>query len=224
MNHPARHYTIPQLIRHLLPGVLLMLSQPGAISQDTAAPGPPPAEEDIRGPREAILIPVPAKTRWGLWLGLAAVLAVVAAVVWLRKNQRAAILRLSPLEQAREALRRIDAERTTLSAGDLAERAAGVVRHFIAGNFGIAAPQRTTEEFFKWLSDSKNSPLQVHGEVLQNFLTSCDMAKFAGADFDGVERFALLETANRFVQAAAYIAPAEATPPPVPTAVHSPTP
>ena len=49
------------------------------------------------------------------------------------------------------------------------------------------------------------------------------MAKFAGAEIDGVERFALLETANRFVQAAAYIAPADAIPPPVPPPVRLPS-
>lgn len=232
MKHRARHSAFLQVVARLPVILALFLSPPAGLAQDPNAPSQPPVEEDIRGPREAIAIPVPAKTRWDLWLGAAAALAVMAGLFWQQKNRRAAVLRQSPLEQAREALRRIDADRTTLPAGDLAERTAGVVRHFIAANFGIAAPQRTTEEFFTWLAHTKDSPLQVHTDVLQAFLKSCDMAKFAGAEFDGVERFALLETANRFVQTAAYIAPSGAAsapvpspvPPSVPPAVPSPTP
>jgi hypothetical protein len=111
------------------------------------------------------------------------------------------------VDQAREALRDIDRQRESLPAGDLAEQTANVVRRFIAGNFGIAAPQRTTEEFLQSLTTSSHSPLQPHAALLQEFLTTCDQAKFAGAEFDPVERFALLDIANRFIQAAAYSAP-----------------
>ena len=45
-------------------------------------------------------MPAPAKSRMALWLGVAAVVALVAGFISFRKNRRAAILRLSPLEQA----------------------------------------------------------------------------------------------------------------------------
>lgn len=189
----------------------------GAIAQLPATPAgaaPTAPEEDIRGSRPAIIIPVREKPPIGYLIAAAATMAVVAGLVLTYRRRRIRRLSPSPLEQAREALRDIDAERTTLEAGVLAERTASVVRHFIAGNFGIAAPQRTTEEFFRSLADNSNSPLLAHAELLQGFLKSCDAAKFAGAEFDGVERFALLETAGRFVQAAAYTVPSASPPAP----------
>ncbi len=240
MKHRARHFFACYAHRKVMvaASLVIVLSDyvtPRAIAQGSALP-----EEDIRGPRTPVIIPSPtglARVQQLLTSKKVLIATPVAAatgvLIWflmLRRGNH--MMPFNSLEQAREALRRIDADRTTLPADDLAERTAGVVRHFISANFGIAAPQRTTEEFFTWLAHTKDSPLQVHTDVLQAFLKSCDMAKFAGAEFDGVERFALLETANRFVQTAAYIAPSGAAsapfpspvPPSVPPAVPSPTP
>jgi hypothetical protein len=49
--------------------------------------------------------------------------------------------------------------------------------------------------------------------LLRGFLKSCDMAKFAGAEFDAAERLTLLDTARRFIRAANTPPPAPAPPP-----------
>ena len=117
-------------------------------------------------------MPAPAKSRMALWLGVAAVVALVAAFIWLRKNRRAAILRLPPSNKRAKPCARVDADRTTLSAGDLAGRTADVVRQFIAANFGIAA--RTHHGgIFQMVIHSQDSPLQVHTDMLRTFLKSC---------------------------------------------------
>lgn len=193
---------------------------PGLIqAQDPAAP---PPEEDIRPAREAVVIPQPPKfTTTQKILTAAAVLAGSGILLWfLMRRRTARLATVLPFDQAREALRGIDAQRETLPSGELAEQTANVVRRFIAANFGLAAPQRTTEEFLKSLTTSSApSPLQPHTELLRDFLTTCDKAKFARGDFDPVQRFALLETANRFLQAAAFAAPATpSTPPTIPPA------
>ena len=175
----------------------------------------PAAGEDIRGPRAPVVIPAPDKlTTTQKVLITTPVAAAAGWLIWFLMFRRGnPIFLIPPLEQAREALRVIDRERETLPAGDLAQQTANVVRQFIAGNFGIAAPQRTTEEFLRALTIGQSSPLLTQLEVLQEFLVTCDKAKFAGTDFDPIERFALLETAGRFIQSAA-----RSTPPVPPSA------
>lgn len=184
------------------------------------APAPPPSpaeEEDIRPAREAIVIPEPEGSHLLRYLIFAAVVAAAGAGLWFwRRRFRPPAHMATPLDQARETLNVINSRRDTLTSGELAEQTADVVRHFIAGQFGIAAPRRTTEEFLRSLATAGPSPLTPHLELLGGFLTTCDKAKFAGSGFDPVERYALIETAGRFVQAAAYTAPAAAPPSPSP--------
>ncbi len=168
-------------------------------------------EEDIRGPRPAVQIPIPPESHLGLWIALTAgVLAVMALCWWLlrrRKSSSAA----SVSEHALTQLDAINRERISLEAAPLADRTADVVRKYIAGKFGIAAPQRTTEEFLTSLT-VVHSPLIVHRELLQGFLTSCDMAKFAGASFNNAERLALVDNAYRFIRASAHSDAGTSTP------------
>ena len=158
-------------------------------------------DDDIRGPRPAVDIPVPEAFSITPLLMVAGVFAAAALLfLWWRK-QRGRRRETAPLERAMRDLSDVDRERNTLEAGLLADQAAGVVRRFIAERFGIAAPQRTTEEFLRSLTGDA-SPLTTHAELLRGFLKSCDMAKFAGASFDAAERHTLLESGFRFVRAA----------------------
>lgn len=203
MNRFPRQVLFTRWRRALPAALILTFSCLSAVAQNPAAA--PPAEEDIRGPRAPVLIPAPDKLTTAQKILLATPLTAAAGfLIWFFMFRRSRpVPVIPPLEQAREALRVIDRERATLPAGELAQQAANVVRQFIAGSFDIAAPQRTTEEFLKSLTTDPDSPLQPQLEILQDFLTTCDKAKFAGTDFDPVERFALLETAGRFIQSAA---------------------
>ena len=130
-----------------------------------ARPGPKPRprpqpEEDIRGPRAPIEIPAPAKLSTAKKVLIATPVAATAGLLlWFFMFRRGnPLLTIPPVDQAREALRGIDRQRESLPAGDLAEQTANVVRRFIAGNFGIAAPQRTTEEFLHSLTTTQPLP------------------------------------------------------------------
>jgi hypothetical protein len=160
-------------------------------------------EEDIRGPRAPVEIPVPEAFSLTPWLIAAGVLAAAALVVrwWLRR--RGKLAEVSAGARALEELHALDAERNVMEAAPLADRAADAVRRFIAGRFGIAAPQRTTEEFLRSLTGGGQPELAAHRDLLHGFLSACDAAKFAGAQFDASERLRLLQAALRFVQAAA---------------------
>ena len=167
-----------------------------------AAQAPAPPEDDIRPARGRVEIPLPDSFHWTPWLITAGILAVIAAVILWRKFRRTKHRGQAPLERAMHDLSAIDRERNNITAGTLADQSASVVRQYIAGRFGIAAPKRTTEEFLRSLTSPQAATLAAHRERLQSFLNACDMAKFAGTDFDAAERLKLLETAFDFVRAA----------------------
>jgi Domain of unknown function (DUF4381) len=163
----------------------------------------PAAEEDIRGPKPLVEIPQPEKSPVVLWLslGASALLLGLAVVLW--KKQSAKQKLKNPREIAMASLSQLDANREALAAEVFANRAAQTVRQYIAERFGIAAPRRTTEEFFQDLTKQVNSPLISESDHLQHFLKSCDLAKFAGSSLSSKQRDELLQAARGFILTAA---------------------
>ncbi len=211
----ARRARLAAALLALAPALAFAAPPPSAPSApDNAAPAPPP-EADIRPARQAIPLDQANSSSLGLLLGAATALSLAALATWAWRRRRIAQSLATPEELARQSLQAINAQRETLAAAALAAQAALAVRPFIAAKFHLAATQQTTEEFLRAIAAHQASPLAPHRELLQGFLQSCDLAKFAGAAFDPVERFALLETAQRFIQAAAYTANSAASPPPL---------
>lgn len=207
---------VPSAAQAIPPRTALPPSSP---VQGGAAPRGPAVEEDIRPARPPVEIPKPSESNF-FWTWLGAGLAVAGVAVWLVLRRRSPKYQaIAAMDRAMQALQSVDRQRNTIEAGPLADEAAGAVRQFIAERFGIAAPQRTTEEFLHTLAAAGNATLGRHRELLADFLKSCDMAKFAGVDFDAAERRELLERAFTFVRAAGN-APAapEITPPRLPPA------
>ena len=158
-------------------------------------------EEDIRGPKALIEIPVaPEATPWGMYVffGLLALL-VVGVIVWLLMKRKAP--EVTSEELARKELDRLGRDGAQLEAGEFALAASQVVRVFIERKFGLAAPKRTTEEFLQELASKNDEVLRSRMEPLRGFLRSCDMAKFAGANLGVGERGELVAKARAFVDA-----------------------
>lgn len=158
-------------------------------------------EEDIREAKPLIEIPQPGKFPVALWLWISAgVLFVVLAAVfclWLARRKR----RKSPPETALAALEELEKSSDQLVAEAFANQAARTIRQYIAEHFGIAAPRRTTEEFFRELAEDGAEPVIADSDHLKSFLKSCDLAKFAGANLDTTQRGDLLQSARGFVKA-----------------------
>jgi hypothetical protein len=163
----------------------------------------PAAEEDIRGPKPLVEIPRSEKSPVMLWLslGASALLLGLAVVLW--KKQSAKQKLKSPREIAMASLSQLDANREGLAAEVFANRVAQTVRQYIAEHFGIAAPRRTTEEFFQDLTKQENSPIIGESDHLKQFLKSCDLAKFAGSSLNSKQRDELLQAARGFILTAA---------------------
>jgi hypothetical protein len=144
---------------------------------------------DIKG-----LVPVPHDWSW-LWLVLTGLVAA-AVVLWLWKRRRkptSATETVAPptaFEIALAALHRLRQDNPPVEV--FYTRLSDIVRQFIEGQFGLRAPERTTEEF---LAEAK-LPAQ-HMELLRAFLTEADLVKFArlrpGSD-DMDRAFAAAET------------------------------
>lgn len=135
--------------------------------------------EDIEG-----VVEIPKETSlWWLWILLAMVVLVVPAGWWLLRRQRIrALLRIfKPAHEIAYARLRILVAEDLVEAGrikEFYERISGILRHYIEDRFDLHAPERTTEEFLSELQ--RTDVLAVSDkEVLAEFLTHCDLVKFA---------------------------------------------
>jgi len=159
------------------------------------------AAEDIRGPKTLIDIPEPEKFPIVLWVGVTGVLVIMAiALVFWKKHQRKQQLK-SPPEIALASLAKLEAKGETLAAEAFANQVAWTLRQYIADRFGLAAPRRTTEEFFREIERNGTEPIIAESDHLKAFMKSCDLAKFAGKSLDATQRSELLQTARAFINA-----------------------
>ncbi len=180
--------------RTILAGCLLAASAAGHLSAQQPAP-----EEDIRGPKPPVEIPVPKKPEYAFWAGTGggALIGVLAALLWKKRARK--LRRQSPREVALGSLATLESTHADLTAEAFANRAAQTLRQYLADRFGLAAPRRTTEEF---LHDIARDGSQLSGESdhLRTFLKSCDLAKFAGTSLDENQRHELVEAARSFIR------------------------
>ena len=89
-----------------------------------------------------------------------------------------------PEEIARQELERLLAE-NLLARGEIKLfhlRISDILRRYIENRFAVRAPEQTTEEFLLELSragSASRTLLGNHGTLLADFLTQCDLVKFA---------------------------------------------
>lgn len=150
---------------------------------------PPDADraaiKDIKPP----LALEPDRVRQFLMMGLILLLAslVIAGFIYWKKrapHQMPAEVQMRPEEIALQKLEKLLAE-NLLAKGEVKLfhlRISDILRQYIENRFGIKAPERTTEEFLVELSRTKSSQsvlLSSHKVLLADFLSQCDLVKFA---------------------------------------------
>jgi hypothetical protein len=125
---------------------------------------------DIKG-----LVPVPHEW-WWLWALVAVVLAgAMAWWFWNRRKPAAASETVTPptaFEIALAALQRLRQDGPPVEV--FYTRLSDIVRQYIEGQFGLHAPERTTEEF---LAEASLPPASM--TLLGAFLQESDLVKFA---------------------------------------------
>jgi cell division protein YceG involved in septum cleavage len=141
--------------------------------------------KDIKGP-----LSLPENTGLQILLVIVFLLLVLLGVAgflyWQKKSseKNPVEVQLRPEEIALQELERLLAE-NLLARGEIKLfhlRISDILRHYIENRFGYQAPERTTEEFLTELSQArsqKNTFPGNHKTLLADFLTHCDLVKFA---------------------------------------------
>lgn len=149
--------------------------------------------KDIRGPFRFF------EMNWIL-VGAASVglLILGAILVVIKKMRDRKPVRL-PHETALEELEALRAQ--LASSGGVKEYFIGVsdcVRRYIERAFSLRAPEMTSEEFLNSLRDSTGLTI-AHKELLNGFMSACDLVKFARYSPTGEEAENIYITAKNFI-------------------------
>jgi len=141
--------------------------------------------KDIKGP-----LSLPENTALQILLvgiGLLLLFLAIAGFLYWQKisrNRKPIEVQLRPEEIALQELERLLAE-DLLSRGEVKLfhlKISDILRHYIENRFGFRAAERTTEEFLTELSVANlhgDSLLGSHKTLLADFLSHCDLVKFA---------------------------------------------
>ena len=155
-------------------------------------------EEDIRGIKEPVVIP--SSWGWLWWLLAVAVIAALAFYAWRKWGRRVAAPKpavlVPPHRRAKDRLRA--AHELLSDPYRFCSLVSDVVRIYLEERFDLHAPERTTEEFLEEMRGSAALSTEQKG-MLEEFLTQCDLVKFARAEPSETELNALLEAALRLI-------------------------
>lgn len=191
----------PQLLdeggRYLIPAQEVAFADPATGDKTTMATAecvlsiPQPSEEELAA--LSINDQLPPVTRLQpfyrrlLVPGAVAAAAIAAALagwrLWRRRRAKTpAIPPLSPYDQAILALDALLQQKLPEN-GEYQAYYTGIsaiLRQYLERRFALHAPKLTTEEFLHELASHADARLQPHRPLLQDFLTACDLVKFAG--------------------------------------------
>jgi hypothetical protein len=146
-------------------------------------------------------VEIPSGFEW-LWWVLGALAVVVLALAgwryWRRQKTRTALVVEIPAHE--RARRKLEA------ALDLFDQpkpfcivVSDAVRLYLEERFGLRAPERTTDEFLTDLSQSA-ALTGAQKESLEQFLSACDLVKFAKYEPQRPELEALYQSALRLIE------------------------
>ncbi len=186
-------------------------SLPAATAGSPSAPVTAPLAtdiRDIRGPR-------PITSPWIIPLiSMTALLAfggIYGAWAWNRRRVRQNSKR--PLDIALERLSIAEEWMKPSLARKFSIEVSSAVRDYIEGCFDVRAAHLTTDEFLHQMLEPADALLTAHRSLLDNFLQTCDLAKFGGWNLSAADMETLRAGALRFVSESAPAAAAPAAAP-----------
>ena len=158
---------------------------------------------DIRAPKP--LPPQMALWYWAAGISAVFLLAGLGIFLMLRKRQKARLIAaelvVPPHEAAFAALDRLMAE-NLIEKGQVKvfyQEISGILRRYIEARFGLRAPEQTTEEFLDGLKTGLALDIRYQG-LLKQFLTHCDLVKFAAFSPSGEDIRNTIDSCRTFVQ------------------------
>jgi len=173
----------------------MVLGAAMAVAGATSASRVPVGDiRDIRGPQADV-------SEWVLAvvIGGAGLLALAGYALWRRRRGCPAPL-LSPQSVAERRLEEIRSRMSPADSGRFAVEVSAVVREYIEHRFDVSAAHLTSEEFLRRMLDSADAALVRQRPRLSDFLTQCDIVKFADVRLDADAMDSLLRAALSFVR------------------------
>lgn len=166
---------------------LFLPSQPAGTNEVDIRP--------LKGPVE-----IPGTLDWLWWVLAVVAAALVGWYLWRRFKQRKPAAEPAVVIPAhRKAKDRLRAASDLMSDPyRFCSLVSDVLRGYMEERFELRAPERTTEEFMDELRSSEKLSAE-HKSLLEDFLSRCDLVKFARFEPTVPELEALLESASRFV-------------------------
>jgi hypothetical protein len=176
-----------------------MASNKNALSLPSPAGGSNVADLDIqplKGPVE-----IPSTYGWLWWVAAAIAAAAIAWYLWRKfragkpAGAKPAVV-IPPHRKAKDRLR--GASELMSDPYRFCSLVSDVLRAYVEERFELRAPERTTEEFMAELRTSAKLHVD-HKSLLEDFLSRCDLVKFARFEPSLPELQALLDSAIRFI-------------------------
>ena len=153
------------------------------------------ASRDIAPPVDYSIIPP-----WLVFVGTFIVLALAGLAVWAFFRRRPApVPPKLPRDRALEDLDFLDGQIDLIKPYQFSIRVSDVLRRFVSEQFALPVTRQTSVEFLNAIA--KSSPFSAgETQLLEDFLSRCDLIKFARYDATTMDSRRLLEEAINFVK------------------------
>ncbi len=184
-------------------GALILPATPGKGTNSAASLD----IRDVKAP-----VPIPTFWLWAAWIGGALAVAAVS-YWWWKRFQRSRLISKSPIviPPHRRARERLSHALSLFNQPvPFCVLVSDTIRQYLEERFELHAPERTTEEFLTELQTS-HVLTQKQKDSLAQFLTQCDLVKFARHEPAQPELQALYDAALSLIEETEYVAPAVAS-------------
>jgi len=137
---------------------------------------------------------------WAIFLASFAVLCLIGLLIWLWKRKpKPQLPPKTPRESALEELEVISSEIETANPYEFSIRVSDILRRYVTSQYGLPLTRQTSIEFLTALSRlSSFSPNEK--SLLEDFLSRCDLIKFARYEASSADSRLLLDEATGFVK------------------------
>jgi len=201
----AGEYVVPPLAVRFFKsgGEPLLLTTDRVVIKVESLLGPDQAKEDIDDIAAPVALPRSVIDYWPF--AATAALLIVCGLLLLkfipRWRKKPLTQGLPPHAQAYQSLAQLLAE-GLLARGEVQvfhDRVSAILRRYIEARFALRASERTTEEF---LTDMRTTSIlpPAHRQILQDFLTQCDLVKFARHQPAGSEVDHIVTLCRQFIE------------------------
>jgi hypothetical protein len=150
---------------------------------------------DIAPPVDYSLVPP-----WLVFIVVFASLTLLGLIVWLVARSHKPMPHVkSPRERALEQLDRIQSELEKMQPYQFSISVSDVLRHYVSEQFNLPVTRQTSVEFLSALANFSQFS-EEEKKLLEDFLSRCDLIKFARYEATVSDSRRLFEEAIRFVK------------------------